>query len=134
MHPAHPPPAGAAHRIIAGGRRRRYVRAVAIAVVTACSHDGLDPCRTRRHPRNCCGHTLYSRTILRQHHSSTSTSSIFYRARRGSSHPTGSAAMALFKPFRALGHITDDTPFAVQRRGREAFVTLSVGQSWQVRA
>ena len=39
---------------------------------------------------------------------------------------------ALFIPFRALGYITDDVPFAVQRRGRESFVTVSVGKSWQV--
>lgn len=39
---------------------------------------------------------------------------------------------ALFVPFRALGYITDDVPFAVQRRGRETFVTVSVGKSWQV--
>lgn len=40
--------------------------------------------------------------------------------------------MALFVPFRALGYITDDVPFAVQRRGKETFVTVSVGKSWQV--
>jgi U3 small nucleolar RNA-associated protein 21 len=40
----------------------------------------------------------------------------------------------LFKPFRALGYITDDVPFAVQRRGKEAYVTVSVGRTWQVRA
>ncbi len=37
----------------------------------------------------------------------------------------------LFAPFRALGYITDDVPFAVQRRGRESFVTVSVGSTWQ---
>lgn len=42
--------------------------------------------------------------------------------------------MALFAPFRAVGLITDDVPFAVQRRGKETYVTLSVGKSWQVRA
>jgi hypothetical protein len=41
------------------------------------------------------------------------------------------AGEALFKPFRALGYITDDVPFAVQRRGKEAYVTVSVGQTWQ---
>lgn len=40
----------------------------------------------------------------------------------------------LFQPFRALGYITDDLPFAVQRRGREAYVTVSVGKCWQARA
>ncbi|GBF88408.1 hypothetical protein Rsub_01120 [Raphidocelis subcapitata] len=38
----------------------------------------------------------------------------------------------LFKPFRALGYITDDVPFAVQRRGKEAYVTVSVGRTWQI--
>ena len=38
----------------------------------------------------------------------------------------------LFEPFRALGYITDDVPFAVQRRGKETFVTVSVGRTWQV--
>ncbi len=33
---------------------------------------------------------------------------------------------------RALGYITDDVPFAVQRRGRETYVTVSVGKAWQV--
>jgi hypothetical protein len=41
--------------------------------------------------------------------------------------------MALFLPYRALGYITDATPFAVQRRGKETFVTASVGKAWQVR-
>ena len=40
----------------------------------------------------------------------------------------------LFRPFRALGYITDDVPFAVQRRGKETYVTVSVGRTWQVRA
>ena len=40
---------------------------------------------------------------------------------------------ALFQPFRALGYITDDIPFAVQRRGSQTFVTVSVGKAWQVR-
>ncbi len=39
----------------------------------------------------------------------------------------------LFRPFRALGYITDSVPFAVQRRGKETYVTVSVGRSWQVR-
>lgn len=38
----------------------------------------------------------------------------------------------LFQPFRALGYITDDVPFAVQRRGKETYVTVSVGKAWQV--
>ena len=43
-----------------------------------------------------------------------------------------SAMQALFQPFRALGYISDDVPFAVQRRGKETFVTVSVGKAWQV--
>lgn len=38
----------------------------------------------------------------------------------------------LFKPFRALGYITEDVPFAVQRRGKETYVVVSVGRTWQV--
>ena len=38
----------------------------------------------------------------------------------------------LFLPFRALGYITDKVPFAVQRLGRETYVTVSVGKAWQV--
>lgn len=40
---------------------------------------------------------------------------------------------ALFQPFRALGLIADDVPFAVQRRGTATFVTVSTGKAWQVR-
>jgi U3 small nucleolar RNA-associated protein 21 len=39
---------------------------------------------------------------------------------------------ALFEPFRALGYITDDVPFAVNRRGKDTWAVFSVGQSWQV--
>lgn len=42
------------------------------------------------------------------------------------------ASGALFAPFRALGLITDDVPFVMQRMGRETFVTVSVGKTWQV--
>ena len=38
----------------------------------------------------------------------------------------------LFEAFRALGHIVEDVPFATQRRGKETFVTVSVGSAWQV--
>ena len=38
---------------------------------------------------------------------------------------------ALFLPYRALGIITDAVPFAVQRRGAEAFATVAVGAAWQ---
>ena len=39
--------------------------------------------------------------------------------------------MALFHPFRALGYITGDVPWAIQRRGRSTFLTVSAGKSWQ---
>jgi hypothetical protein len=39
----------------------------------------------------------------------------------------------LFKPFRALGYITEDVPFAVQRRGKDTYAVVSVGRTWQVR-
>ncbi|KAF6265106.1 WD40 repeat-like protein [Scenedesmus sp. NREL 46B-D3] len=38
----------------------------------------------------------------------------------------------LFKPFRALGYITENVPFAVQRRGKETYAVVSVGRTWQV--
>jgi hypothetical protein len=41
-------------------------------------------------------------------------------------------ASSLFVPFRALGLVTEGVPFVTQRRGREIFITLSVGTSWQV--
>jgi U3 small nucleolar RNA-associated protein 21 len=40
--------------------------------------------------------------------------------------------MALFAPYRALGYITDDVPFTIQRRGKETYVTVSIGKAWQV--
>ena len=40
--------------------------------------------------------------------------------------------VGMFEPFRALGYIADATPFAVQRRGAENFVTVSVGNAFQV--
>lgn len=44
-----------------------------------------------------------------------------------------SSTGALFSPFRCLGQVCDDVPFAVQRRGTQSFVTVSVGKAWQVR-
>ena len=38
----------------------------------------------------------------------------------------------LFAPFRALGLITDSTPFCVNKRGSETWATCSVGSSWQI--
>lgn len=40
--------------------------------------------------------------------------------------------MGIFEPYRALGYVTDGTPFSVQRRGTENFVTVSVGKAWQI--
>jgi hypothetical protein len=40
--------------------------------------------------------------------------------------------LGIFEPFRALGYITDNVPFVVQRRGIETFVTVSVGKSFQI--
>eukprot|EP01018_Ginkgo_biloba_P020289 Gb_24979 [translate_table: standard] len=40
--------------------------------------------------------------------------------------------MGIFEPFRALGYITDGTPFCVQRLGMETFVTVSIGKAWQI--
>ena len=42
------------------------------------------------------------------------------------------AAGTLFHPFRALGYVTADVPFAVQRRGRNTFLTVSAGKAWQL--
>jgi hypothetical protein len=40
--------------------------------------------------------------------------------------------LGIFEPFRALGYITDNVPFVIQRRGIETFVTVSVGKSFQI--
>ncbi|CAN1272073.1 U3 small nucleolar RNA-associated protein 21 homolog [Linum perenne] len=40
--------------------------------------------------------------------------------------------MGIFEPYRAIGFITSDVPFSVQRLGTEAFVTVSVGKAFQV--
>tara|TARA_B100001142_G_C14201617_1_gene604051 strand:+ start:168 stop:986 length:819 start_codon:yes stop_codon:yes gene_type:complete len=45
---------------------------------------------------------------------------------------TPSSTPALFYPFRALGYITENVPFATQRRGTETFVTVSAGRAWQI--
>lgn len=41
-------------------------------------------------------------------------------------------AGTLFHPFRALGYVTANVPFAVQRRGRNTFLTVSAGKAWQL--
>ncbi|KAJ8492909.1 hypothetical protein OPV22_014630 [Ensete ventricosum] len=40
--------------------------------------------------------------------------------------------MGIFEPYRAIGYITSNVPFAVQRLGTETFVTVSVGKAWQI--
>ncbi|KAL3516441.1 hypothetical protein ACH5RR_023343 [Cinchona calisaya] len=40
--------------------------------------------------------------------------------------------MGIFEPFRAIGYITNNVPFSVQRLGTETFVTVSVGKAWQI--
>lgn len=40
--------------------------------------------------------------------------------------------MGIFEPFRAIGYITTNVPFSVQRLGTETFVTVSVGKAFQV--
>lgn len=37
----------------------------------------------------------------------------------------------IFQPFRALGYITNDIPFAVESRGQDYFMTTSVGHNFQ---
>lgn len=38
----------------------------------------------------------------------------------------------LFQPYRAVGFVTDGTPFHLQRLGNDSFLTLSTGKAWQV--
>ena len=38
----------------------------------------------------------------------------------------------IFRPFRALGLITDSTPFALQHHDGETFATISLGKSYQM--
>ena len=42
------------------------------------------------------------------------------------------ATGSLFHPYRALGYVTANVPFAVQRRGRNTFLTVSAGKAWQL--
>eukprot|EP00842_Homolaphlyctis_polyrhiza_P001778 jgi/Hompol1/2600/HPOL_006068-RA len=39
---------------------------------------------------------------------------------------------SLFKPFRALGYVTSDTPMSVQALGQAYFITSSIGDSFQI--
>ncbi len=38
----------------------------------------------------------------------------------------------LFQSYRALGFVTDSTPFHLKRLGVEHYVTCSIGKAWQV--
>ncbi|XP_064997081.1 uncharacterized protein LOC135632435 [Musa acuminata AAA Group] len=40
--------------------------------------------------------------------------------------------MGIFESYRAIGYITSNVPFAVQRLGTETFVTVSVEKAWQI--
>ncbi|VFR02322.1 unnamed protein product [Cuscuta campestris] len=40
--------------------------------------------------------------------------------------------MGIFEPFRAIGYITTNVPFSVQRLGTETFVTVSIGKAFQI--
>lgn len=40
--------------------------------------------------------------------------------------------MPIFQPYHALGYITDSTPFSVQKRGQDVYVTVSIGKAWQI--
>ncbi|CAH9085598.1 unnamed protein product [Cuscuta epithymum] len=40
--------------------------------------------------------------------------------------------MGIFEPFRAIGYITNNVPFSVQRLGTETFVTVSIGKAFQI--
>ncbi|GBG70074.1 hypothetical protein CBR_g5707 [Chara braunii] len=40
--------------------------------------------------------------------------------------------MPIFYPYRALGYITDETPFSVVRRGADHTVIVSIGKAWQI--
>ncbi|VFQ89188.1 unnamed protein product [Cuscuta campestris] len=40
--------------------------------------------------------------------------------------------MGIFEPFRAIGYITTNVPFSLQRLGTETFVTVSIGKAFQI--
>jgi hypothetical protein len=42
------------------------------------------------------------------------------------------SAVSLYTPYRAIGYVTDGNPFVVNTLGTENFVTLSIGNSFQV--
>lgn len=39
---------------------------------------------------------------------------------------------ALYYPYKAVGYVTDGSPFYVNRLGDETFLTVSIGKSFQV--
>lgn len=39
---------------------------------------------------------------------------------------------ALYAPFKAIGYVTDENPFKINRLGDEIFLTVSVGHHFQV--
>ena len=38
----------------------------------------------------------------------------------------------LYVPYKAVAHVTDGTPFVVNRLGNDIFLTVSIGSSFQV--
>ncbi len=38
----------------------------------------------------------------------------------------------IFQPYRAIGHVTTDAPFCLQQRGTEYFLTVPVGNAFQI--
>lgn len=38
----------------------------------------------------------------------------------------------LFAPYRAVGLVTDSTPYALVKRGKEHFINCSVGNAFQI--
>lgn len=39
---------------------------------------------------------------------------------------------SLYCPFRAIGYVTDGTPFCLNKLGEELFITVSIGNCFQV--
>ena len=39
---------------------------------------------------------------------------------------------ALYVPYKAVAHVTDGKPFVVNRLGNDVFLTVSIGNSFQV--
>lgn len=38
----------------------------------------------------------------------------------------------MFKPYKALGYVTDQVAFGVRKSGSDTHVAVSVGRAWQV--